>query len=78
MAIDPCAEAERLRAIRTAIITGKSESLIRFDVEEVRFHKADMAALNAEIARLESACDLVNGVVPTRRRFASRAYFRRG
>lgn len=76
MPIDPCAEAERLRAIRLGIISGKGESLIRFDDEEVRFHKADMGALNAEIARLEAACDLVNGVVPKRRRYASRARFR--
>jgi len=76
MPIDPCAEAERLRALRTGIISGKSESLIRFDDEEVRFQKADMGALNAEIARLEAACDLENGAVPKRRRYASRARFR--
>lgn len=76
MSIDPCAEVARLRELRTLIITGRSESQIRFDVEEVRFHKADLAALDREIERLQGACDLQNGVAPRRRRFAKRAAFR--
>lgn len=74
--VDPCAEAERLRALRTLIITGRSESQIRFDVEEVRYHKADLTALDREIARLDAACDLAQGRQPPRRRFAKRAGFR--
>lgn len=76
MTADPCAEVERLRALRTLIITGKSESQIRFDVEEVRFHKADLTALDREIARLEAACAIQNGQAPQRRRFAKRVAFR--
>lgn len=56
MPADPCAEAARLRELRTAIITGQSESQIRFGDEEVRYAKADMAALDREIARLEAEC----------------------
>lgn len=74
--VDPCAEAARLRELRTLIITGRSESQIRFDVEEVRYHRADLPALDREIARLEAACDIKEGRVPARRRFAKRAGFR--
>lgn len=56
MPVDPCAEAERLRAIRTEIISGRSESQVRFGDEEVRYQKSDLAALNREIARLEAEC----------------------
>ena len=74
--VDPCAEAARLRELRTLIITGRSESQIRFDVEEVRYHRADLAALDREIARLETACDIKEGRAPVRRRYAKRAGFR--
>lgn len=76
MSIDPCAEAERLRALRTLIISGRSESQIRFDDEEVRFHKADLTALDREIVRLETSCAIQSGAAPKRRRFAKRAAFR--
>ena len=56
MPVDPCAEAERLRAIRTDLISGRAESQVRFGDEEVRYQKGDLAELNKEIARLEALC----------------------
>lgn len=74
--IDPCAEADRLRALRTALITGQAESSIRFDDEEVRYAKADMARLDSLIARYERECSIQQGATPKRTRFARRAAFR--
>ena len=74
--IDPCAEATRLREIRTLIVTGRSESQIRFDVEEVRYHKADLSALDRLISEYDRACAIRNGETPKRTRFAKRAAFR--
>lgn len=56
MPVDPCAEATRLRELRTSIITGQSEAQVRFGDEEVRYHKADMDRLDREIARYDAAC----------------------
>ena len=74
--IDPCAEAARLRELRKQIVTGQSESMIRFDVEEVRYHKADLGALDRLIAEYDRACAIQTGTVPRRTRFAKRAAFR--
>lgn len=71
MAIDPCAEAQRLKELRVAIASGQSESQVRFGDEEVRYFKADLAALDREIARYEREC---NPAAP-RRRYAKRMSF---
>lgn len=67
---DPCAEAARLRDLRTAIVTGQSESQIRFGDEEVRYFKADLAALDRLIAETERACAVAQGRPAPRRRWA--------
>jgi hypothetical protein len=66
---DPCAEATRLRNIRTAIATGRAESLIRSGDEEVRFFVADTDLLDRLIAEADAKCDLATGGA-RRRRFA--------
>ena len=73
--VDPCAKAEELRELRLAIISGKSESQIRFDREEVRYFSANLGALDREIARLERECDIAQG--KPRRRYAKRMRFGR-
>lgn len=73
--IDPCAEAERLRALRTAIIAGDAVSMTRFGDEEVRFYKADLTRLEALIAQYETSCALSKGETPKRNRFAARIRF---
>ena len=70
---DPCAKAEELREMRLAIISGKSESQIRFDREEVRYFSANLGALDRAITRLERACDIAQG--KPRRRYAKRMRF---
>jgi hypothetical protein len=67
---DPCAEAARLRELRTAIVTGRSESQIRFGDEEVRYTAADLAALDRLIAETERACAVSLGRPLPRRRYA--------
>ena len=67
---DPCAEAARLRELRTAIVTGQAESQIRFGDEEVRFYKADLSALDRLIASTERECALSLGQPVPRRRYA--------
>lgn len=71
MAIDHCAEAERLRALYTAIISGESISVTRFGEDEIRYAKADTAGLLRLIAYHEGICG------GRRRRYALRARFTR-
>lgn len=72
MAQEHCDEAIRLRALRNTIIGGVAESQIRFGDEEVRYHKADIPRLDAEIARLDRLCE---GPCVPRKRFAKRMTF---
>ena len=74
--VDHCAEAERLRAIRTALATGEGVAEIRFGDEAVRYAKADPARLDSLIAHHERECALVQGQAPRRTRFAKRMAFR--
>lgn len=76
MPVDPCAEAARLRELRTAIVSGKSESRVRFDTEEVEYHKADLPALDREIARFDRDCAIAEGRTASRTRFAKGFRFR--
>ena len=70
MSIDHCAEAERLRGIMTAIVTGDSVQVARFGEDEIRYHKADTAALQRLIDHHEARC------IGKRRRYAIRGRFR--
>lgn len=67
---DPCAEVARLKAIRTAIVTGEAASQIRDGDEEVKFFSADLAALDRLIGTTERDCALASGQPVPRRRFA--------
>lgn len=71
--IDPCAKAEELRELRLAIISGKSEKLVRFDREQVEYYRGDPSLLAEEIARLERECAIAQG--KPRRRYAKRMRF---
>jgi len=86
MAVDwtnPCDRANALRGAYYALISGASESLIRHSTsegdQEVRFVRADLARLKAELDAAESECAAANGTdVPGRvRRFAIRGGARR-
>lgn len=67
---DPCAELARLKDLRTAIVTGQAEQSVRFGDEEVRYFKADLAALDRLIAATERDCAVASGRPAPRRRFA--------
>lgn len=70
MAIDHCAEAERLRALLTSIISGDGVQQARFGEDEVRYFEADKNELRKQLAYHESLCS------GKRRRFAVRGKFR--
>ena len=76
MTVDPCAELARLRAIRTAVITGESETSIKHGDDAVEFGKADIVELDREIVRLERECALSLGQTPQPRRYAKGMRFR--
>lgn len=75
---DPCARAERLRGIREALITGQAVAETSFNNgNTVRYAKADLSALDREIAAADAACAIAQGApAPKRRRFAMGARFR--
>ncbi len=73
--VDPCAEAQRLRAIRTEIVTGGGVVRIKENEREVQYGAADLARLDALIADYERQCLLISG---RRRRFAKRLRFSSG
>lgn len=74
--VDHCAEAERLRGIRTALAAGDGIASVRNADEEVRYFKGDAAALDRLIDFHERECALANGEAPKRRRFAKQTHFR--
>lgn len=80
---DPCARANALRCAYFQLISGQSESLIRHSTtegdQEVRYARADVEKLKAELDAAEAECALANGsAIPARsRRFAIRGGARR-
>lgn len=72
MTVDTCAEAERLRDLRTSIITGGKPVRIKENEREVQFGPADVPRLDALIAEYERACAAASG---RRTRFAKRMRF---
>jgi hypothetical protein len=80
---DPCQRANALRGAYYALISGSSESLIRNSTpegdQEVRYARADIGTLKAELDAAEDECARKNGVdVPARsKRFAIMAGSRR-
>lgn len=73
---DPCTRAERLRAVREALITGRATAETSFSGRTVRYAKADLPALEREIAAAERDCTVAQGGPVKRRRFAMGARFR--
>lgn len=73
---DPCVRLERLRSVREALISGQAVSETAFGEDRVRFAKADLPALEREIAEADRACALRRGQVRPRRRFAMGVRFR--
>lgn len=80
---DPCAKALALRTAYYALLSGQAESLIRNSTpegdQEVRYARADIDRLKAELDDAEVACAVAtNQPVPSRaRRFAIMAGGRR-
>lgn len=74
--VDPCQEATRLRAIRTAIATGDTISQTRFGEDTMAYYKANLALLEQEIIRADNACAVKEGRRPKRSRYAIRGIFR--
>jgi hypothetical protein len=79
MAIDwtnPCQRAQALRDAYFALISGQQESLIRHSTsegdQEVRFTRADVEKLKAEMVAAEEACIVATGGTVTPRRSAIR------
>lgn len=70
---DPCAVAVELRKIRLQIAAGGLAETVRFGEDEVRYTKANLIALDQEIARYETACSV--SVSGRRRRFAKSMRF---
>lgn len=70
MTIDHCAEATRLRALFTAIVSGDGVQQARFGEDEIRYFSADKDELKKLIAEHDAKC------AGKRRRFAVRGRFR--
>lgn len=70
---DPCAAAKKLRGLRIQIVAGGQTEVVRFGDDEVRYGKANIAALDREIERLTAECQSITG--GTRRRYAKRIRF---
>ncbi|MBN9047451.1 MAG: hypothetical protein J0H18_17565 [Rhizobiales bacterium] len=70
---NPCDAAKALRGLRIQIAAGGQTEVVRFGDDEVRYSKANIAALDQEIDRLSAECDRATG--GTRRRFAKRMRF---
>jgi len=68
--IDHCAEAIRLRALLTAIVSGDGIQQARFGEDEIRYFQADKNELKQLIAYHEGLCS------GKRKRFAVRGGFR--
>lgn len=68
--VDHCAEAERLRALLTAIVSGDGIQRARFGDDEVQYYKADTTALQRLIDYHSGLCS------GRRRRYAIRGKFR--
>lgn len=87
---DPCAKALALRTAYYSLLSGGMESLIRHSTtegdQEVRYARADLGSLKAELDAAEIACAQATGqpVPAIARRFAIRGgarqddRFRRG
>lgn len=70
---DHAAEAQRLRAIRTAIATGDTVQMSRFKDNEVAYFAANLPLLERMIAEEEALAS----PMPVRRRYAAGLRFRR-
>lgn len=68
--INPCEEAARLRAIRTAIATGDTVAQAGFGQDRVAYFKANLDLLEREITRLDRECAVAEGRSTKRTRFA--------
>lgn len=70
MSINHCAEAERLRSLYTAIVSGDGVQVARFGEDEIRYYSADKAELRRLIGHHEALC------AGKRKRFSLRGKFR--
>ena len=61
MTIDPCAEATRLRTLRTQIVTEGAVVRIKEGEREVQYSGANLARLDGLIAEYDAACARATG-----------------
>ncbi len=67
---DWCAEAEKLRRTYETLRDGDKESAARFGEDEIRFTKANMDLILADLREAERKCAIQQGRRPVRRRGA--------
>lgn len=66
-----CERLARLQQVREELITGKAVSEVAFGEDRVRYTRADLGALEREIAAADALCHGEQGLAPApRRRFA--------
>lgn len=70
---DPCRAVKLLRGLKLQISAGGQAETVRFGDDEVRYGKANLAALDQEIERLTKECAAISG--GRRRRFAKSMRF---
>ncbi|MFT0890994.1 hypothetical protein [Pseudochelatococcus sp. G4_1912] len=71
MMIDWCEKASKLRERYEALRDGEGLSEARFGEDNVKYTKADMGLLLADLREAERLCAEQQGVRPRRRRFAA-------
>lgn len=73
---DPCARLAALQAAYYSLISGQSESLIRYKgpegEREVRFSAGHIEALNSEIKLASAQCAAASGTPDASRRYSIR------
>lgn len=73
---DPCAEAARLRGIRTAIATGDTVAQAGFGEDRVSYFKANLDLLERLIEEADGACAIQEGRARKRKRYALSGFMR--
>lgn len=65
-----CDRLARLQKVREELITGKAVSEVAFGEDRVRYTRADMSALDREIAAATALCREEQGLPQKRTRYA--------
>jgi hypothetical protein len=71
-----CERLARLKARKDEIIEGRAATETQFGEDRVRFGAANLAALDREIQKAQTECDIENGASSPTRRHARGVRFR--